>query len=106
MEEALRILDRAIQRLRSSFGSAMSHEFPVSRNSVYGLSLLTPREREVVRLIAKGKSVRAIATVLGRSVKTVEAHKFNLMRKLHIHNKAQLVAYAIQNGFLELPVGA
>jgi DNA-binding NarL/FixJ family response regulator len=47
--------------------------------------------------------VRQAATKLGVSVKTVEAHKFNLMRKLDIHNKAQLVTVAIQKRILPLP---
>jgi DNA-binding NarL/FixJ family response regulator len=47
-------------------------------------------------MIAQGNSAREIAGLLGLSVKTVEAHRFNLMRKLDIHNKAQLVTYAIQ----------
>ena len=42
--------------------------------------------------------------LLGLSVKTVEAHKFNLMRKLDIHNKAQLVTYAIQKKIIKVPV--
>lgn len=67
---------------------------------------LTPREREVVKMIAEGYSVKEIAVHLGRSVKTVEAHKFNLMRKLDIHNKAQLVTYAIQKKIVKLPAGA
>jgi two-component system, NarL family, response regulator NreC len=67
---------------------------------------LTPREREVVKMIAEGKSVKEIAVRLGRSVKTVEAHKFNLMRKLDIHNKAQLVTYAIQKKIVKMPAGA
>jgi two-component system, NarL family, response regulator NreC len=67
---------------------------------------LTPREREVVKMIAEGKSVKEIAVRMGRSVKTVEAHKFNLMRKLDIHNKAQLVIYAIQTKIVKMPAGA
>jgi len=67
---------------------------------------LTPREREVVKMIAEGYSVKEIAVRLGRSVKTVEAHKFNLMRKLDIHNKAQLVTYAIQKKIVKMPAGA
>jgi DNA-binding NarL/FixJ family response regulator len=47
--------------------------------------------------------VKKTAAVLGLSVKTVEAHKFNLMRKLDIHNKAQLVTVAIQKKILTLP---
>ena len=69
-------------------------------------SSLTPREREVVKMIAEGNSVRRIAELLGLSIKTVEAHKFNLMRKLNIHNKAQLVTYAIQKKIVRMPLEA
>lgn len=67
---------------------------------------LTPREREVVKMIAEGNSVKEIAALLGLSIKTIEAHKFNLMRKLDIHNKAQLVTYAIQKKIVKMPAGA
>jgi DNA-binding NarL/FixJ family response regulator len=67
-------------------------------------STLTLREREVMKLLAEGQTVKQAAAVLGVSVKTVEAHKFNLMRKLDIHNKAQLVTVAIQKKILPLPV--
>jgi len=69
-------------------------------------SMLTPREREVIKMLAEGNSVKEIAKLLGLSVKTIEAHKFNLMRKLGIHNKAQLVTYAIQKKILKMPAGA
>lgn len=69
-------------------------------------STLTPREREVVKMIAQGNSAREIAALLGLSVKTVEAHRFNLMRKLDIHNKAQLVTYAIQKKIVTVPAEA
>lgn len=64
---------------------------------------LTTREREVLKMLAEGKSVKEIACDLNLSVKTVEAHKFNLMRKLDIHNKAHLVQYAIQKKIIKLP---
>ena len=67
-------------------------------------STLTLREREVLKLLAQGHTVRKVAAVLGISIKTAEAHKFNLMRKLDIHNKAQLVTVAIQKKILTLPV--
>ena len=63
---------------------------------------LTNREREVLKLLAEGRSVKEIATGFDLSVKTIEAHKFNLMRKLDIHNKAQLVQYAIQKKIIRL----
>ena len=64
---------------------------------------LTQRECEVMKLLAEGNRVREVAALLGLSVKTVEAHKFNLMRKLDIHNKAQLVTVAIQKKIVPIP---
>jgi two-component system response regulator NreC len=66
--------------------------------------VLTVREREVLKLLAEGRTVRSVAGILGLSVKTVDAHKFNLMRKLGIHNKAELVIWAIQKKVVKLPV--
>ncbi|MFY9562158.1 MAG: response regulator transcription factor [Terriglobales bacterium] len=65
---------------------------------------LTPREREVMKLLAEGHTVRQAAGQLRVSIKTVEAHKFNLMRKLDIHNKAQLVTAAIRKKIVIPPV--
>jgi two-component system response regulator NreC len=65
--------------------------------------VLTAREREVLELLAAGKTVRSAAGILGLSVKTVDAHKVNLMRKLGIHNKAELVMWAIQKRVVKLP---
>ena len=64
---------------------------------------LTPRETEIMRHLAEGKTVRKIADILGLSAKTVEAHKFNLMRKLDIHNKAELVHCAIRKKLVKVP---
>ena len=66
--------------------------------------VLTTRERQVLKLLAEGRTVRSAAGILGLSVKTVDAHKFNLMRKLGIHNKAELVMWAIQKRVVALPV--
>jgi DNA-binding NarL/FixJ family response regulator len=63
---------------------------------------LTRRETEILKFLAEGNSVKEIACSLNLSVKTIEAHKFNLMRKLDIHNKAQLVQYAIQKKIIRL----
>jgi len=64
---------------------------------------LTAREREVLKLLAEGRTVRSAAQLMGLSIKTVDAHKFNLMRKLEIHNKAELVMWAIQKRVVKLP---
>ena len=66
------------------------------------MTSLTPREREVMKLLAEGNSVKDIAEILSLSVKTVEAHKFNLMRKLDIHNRSQLIQYAIQKRIINV----
>jgi len=55
------------------------------------LSSLTSRERDVLKLLAEGMSVKEVANYFNLSIKTAEAHKYNLMRKLDVHNKAQLV---------------
>lgn len=67
--------------------------------------ILTSREREVLKLLAEGETVRSAASVLGLSIKTVDAHKFNLMRKLGIHNKAELVMWAIQKRVVKVRAG-
>ena len=61
---------------------------------------LTPRERQIVIMIANGSGVKDIAREFELSVKTVEAHKFNLMKKLDLHKTAQIVHYAIRNGIV------
>jgi two-component system response regulator NreC len=75
-----------------------------SANRLPRFATLTAREKEVLKMLAEGNSVKEIACDLNLSVKTVEAHKFNLMRKLDIHNKAQLVQYAIQKKIIKIPV--
>jgi DNA-binding NarL/FixJ family response regulator len=88
-----RLLTKLVDGFRSGHGMPMQPRF----------GTLTKREREILKLLAEGKSVKEIATEFDLSVKTVEAHKFNLMRKLDIHNKAQLVQYAIQKKIIRLP---
>ena len=61
---------------------------------------VTGREREILALIARGQSNKRIAIGLGRSVKTVEKHRANLMRKLDLHNCADVTRFALQSGLL------
>jgi DNA-binding NarL/FixJ family response regulator len=60
-------------------------------------SRITPREREILQLLAEGKSNKEIATILGISVNTAEAHRANIMLKLDLHSLPELVLYAIRN---------
>ncbi len=91
-----RVLSPQISTKMMADAASESSQGPSRRSS------LTLREREVMKLLAEGNTVRQAAGVLGVSIKTVEAHKFNLMRKLDIHNKAQLVQYAIQKKIIRL----
>ena len=61
---------------------------------------LTPREQQVVRLVAEGKATKGIAEELGISVKTAEFHRAHIMEKLNIHTTAGLVRYAIREGMI------
>jgi DNA-binding NarL/FixJ family response regulator len=64
-------------------------------------ALLSLRERQVLQLIAEGKTTKQIATLLGVSAKTVESHRTNLMHKLDIHEIAGLARYAIRCGLIQ-----
>jgi DNA-binding NarL/FixJ family response regulator len=63
---------------------------------------LTPREREVVQLIAEGKSTKEVAVALQLSVKTAETHRSNIMRKLELHSVSDLVLYAVRNNIVNV----
>ncbi len=76
------------------------HEEKVAEQSPF--EVLTPREREVLKLVAEGSNSREIAEILRISPQTVKTHRVNIMRKLDIHKVNDLVAYAIKNGFVEI----
>lgn len=63
--------------------------------------VLTPREREIVQLVAEGKSTKEVADKLNISPKTAETHRTNIMRKLNLHSVSGLVRYAIRNRLVE-----
>jgi two-component system response regulator NreC len=64
--------------------------------------LLSPREREILQLIAEGKTSREIAEILSLSVKTVQSHRSSLMQKLDLHDRGDLIKYAIQKRIIEI----
>jgi DNA-binding NarL/FixJ family response regulator len=71
------------------------------KGSEDGLGVLTPRQRQILQLIAEGQGTRQIAERLHVSVKTVETHRAQLMERLGIHDVAGLVRFAIRNGLIE-----
>jgi DNA-binding NarL/FixJ family response regulator len=72
------------------------------REASGAFSVLTPREREVLQLVAEGLPTKAIAGRLGVSVKTVETYRQQLMEKLDLHSVAELTKYAIREGLTQL----
>lgn len=64
-------------------------------------SRLTPREREVLQLLAEGKSNKEVSSLLGISVNTAEAHRANIMLKLDLHSITELVHYAVRNKIIK-----
>ena len=97
--QALRAVCRGEMFLTQSISrtivQAFLHNAPVPDN------LISDRERQVLQLVAEGKTTKEIASLLGISVKTAESHRSNLMDKLNIHDTAGLVRYAIRIGLIE-----
>lgn len=73
-----------------------------SKTESGAFSHLSDREREVLQLVAEGKTSKEIASQLNLSIKTVEAHRMNIMEKLNIHTVAELTKYAIREGLSSL----
>jgi two-component system, NarL family, response regulator NreC len=71
-----------------------------SRGLTDSYHLLTDREKEVLQLLAEGRSNKEVATVLDLSLSTVETHRANLMQKLNLHNTAEVVLYAVRKGII------
>ncbi len=72
------------------------------RNEEASDDVLTGREREVIQLLAEGKTSKEVAVTLNLSVKTAETHRTNLMRKLGLHSVADLTRYAVRNGIVQV----
>lgn len=98
----------ALQNRRTFFTSKVSQIMldgylrPREEHRISEQHVLTPREREVIQLVAEGKTTKEIATALNLSVKTAETHRTNLMRKLNLHSIADLTLYAVRNGIVQI----
>jgi DNA-binding NarL/FixJ family response regulator len=82
-------------------GHAHSDIRKLERKDTAG-EVLTSREREVIQLLAEGKTSKEVAVTLNLSVKTAETHRTNLMRKLGLHSVADLTRYAVRNGIVQV----
>jgi DNA-binding NarL/FixJ family response regulator len=97
-------LDLAAAVRRIAAGERVLDPHLADRQTLKGeRSALSPREVEVLQLICRGRSNKAIASELGLSVNTVAVHRANIMNALGIHKTAELVVYAIKNGLVQLP---
>jgi DNA-binding NarL/FixJ family response regulator len=88
---------RVAQMVLDGFLKVDSHPNETDR----GAMRLTPRQREIVQLLAEGKTSKEVAVILDLSVKTAETHRANLMRKLDCHSVSEVVRYAIRNKIIE-----
>jgi DNA-binding NarL/FixJ family response regulator len=98
----------AVQNQRTFFTSQVTEIVvggylnPDQKEEAPRRSRLTPREREVVQLLAEGKTSKQVAVALNLSVKTAETHRTNIMRKLDLHSVADLTLYALRNGIAQV----
>jgi DNA-binding NarL/FixJ family response regulator len=84
-------------------GGFLNGREPTSDSPMDGGSSLTPREREIVQMLAEGKSSKEVAVALNLSVKTAETHRSNIMRKLGLHSVSALVLFAVRNNIVQVP---
>jgi DNA-binding NarL/FixJ family response regulator len=97
--QAIRQVSRGQVYLSPGVSSAVMEAY--SSKSEKPKNPLTLRERQVLQLIAEGKSTKDVASLLGISVKTAESHRTRLMQKLDIHETASLVRYAVRHGIVQ-----
>jgi DNA-binding NarL/FixJ family response regulator len=96
-------LVRAIEEVRGGrlyVSPSASQAIVEAASTPSGSSQLTPREKQVLSLVGEGKSTKQIAEALHISVKTAEFHRGRLMKKLNVHDTANLVRYAIREGWI------
>jgi DNA-binding NarL/FixJ family response regulator len=99
---AIRAVNRGDSFLYPSAASALIKDYRSQAQEGDAYSQLTPREREVLKLIAEGHTSREIAESLFISLKTVMGHRTKLMEKLNLHNRTELIKYAMRKGIVSL----
>jgi DNA-binding NarL/FixJ family response regulator len=91
------VLDPAIAR------DAMSDAGPAAADTADPYDSLTDRERQVLKLVAEGRSNKEVASFLDVSVKTAMTHREHVMQKLDLHDRTELTRYAIRRGVIQEP---
>jgi DNA-binding NarL/FixJ family response regulator len=101
LERAIRAVARGENYLSSAVSKYVVADYASQTADKHGsLESLTPRQCEVLKLIAEGNSTKEIAHLLQVSVKTVETHRAEIMTRLEVHNLAGLIHYAIRVGLV------
>jgi len=98
--EELAVAIRAVAAGKTFMSPQLTGQAPASASSAF--ELLTPRQRQILQLMAEGKSTKQIALLLKVSVKTTETHRRQIMAKLDLHSVAELTRYAIREGLSPL----
>ena len=101
--EAIRAVDEGKAFFSPEISNIMVEDYVREmkrRGAEDSYELLTPREREILQMLAEGKSNQHIATVLDLSLYTVETHRRNLQDKLNLHSFAELILYAVRKGII------
>lgn len=101
LEEAINALLQREPFLSGKIAGQVLNGFLAPPDIRQSSTRLTSREREIVQLLAEAKTNKDIARILGVSIKTVDAHRSNIMRKLNLHSIAELVRFAIRNGIIQ-----
>jgi RNA polymerase sigma factor (sigma-70 family) len=97
--QAVRAVARGEGYISSAVADAVLNDY--RKHVSNPIDLLTSREREVIQMIAEGKTNKEIANALNLSVYTVEAHRGRIMEKLNLHNTGDIVRFAIRNGLID-----
>jgi len=97
LQYAIKAVLRGENYISSSFQKNMTPALP----TVSDIALITPREKEIIIMIAQGLTSKDIAQKLSRSIKTIETHRANIMEKLELKNMADIVRYAFKSGLIQ-----
>ncbi len=99
---AIHAVNRGDSFLYPSAAAALVDSYRKQSIEVEPYGELTPREREILKLIAEGHSSREIADILVISAKTVNGHRYKIMEKLDLHNRTELIKYALRKGLVSI----
>ncbi|HUI42035.1 MAG TPA: response regulator transcription factor [Terriglobia bacterium] len=99
--QAIRDVSKGLRYMSPEISQTIMDSYVHGAKPKASSAALTPRERQVLQLVAEGKSTKEVASILGISVKTADSHRSRIMQKLDIHDTATLVRYAVRTGMVQ-----